>query len=129
MQSRLDYWIISEDLADFVVKCEIMTSVAPDHSAIYLGFFDRTENLIRNKGSYWKFNNSLCNDPVYVQQMKEEILKLKRDLQVEIQDKRMLWDFFKLKIRQFTQLFSKKLSKCRKEQREKLEKEVKDVAV
>ena len=40
MQSRLDYWIISEDLADFVAKCEIMTSVAPDHSAIYLGFFD-----------------------------------------------------------------------------------------
>ena len=127
MQSRLDYWIISEDLADFVVKCEIMTSVAPDHSAIYLSFFDRTENLIRNKGSYWKFNNSLCNDPVYVQQMKEEILKLKRDLQVEIQDKRVLWDFLKLKIRQFTQLFSKKLSKYRKEQREKLEKEVKEL--
>ena len=67
------------------------------------------------------------HDPVYVQQMKEEILKLKRDLQVEIQDKRVLWDFLKLKIRQFTQLFSKKLSKYRKEQREKLEKEVKEL--
>ena len=59
--------------------------------------------------------------------MKEEILKLKRDLQVEIQDKRVLWDLFLLKIRQFTQLFSKKLSKYRKEQREKLEKEVKEL--
>ena len=127
MQSRLDYWIISEDLADFVVKCEIMTSVAPDHSAIYLGFFDRPENFTRNRGSYWKFNNSLCEDPVYVQQMKEEIVKLKRELQLEIQDKRVLWDFLKLKIRQFTQHFSKKLSKYRKEQREKLEKEVKEL--
>ena len=127
MQSRLDYWIISEDLEDYVIKCEIMCSVAPDHSAIYLGFYDRIGVSTKNKGSYWKFNNSLCNDIVYIQQMKEEILKLKGDLQLEIQDKRLLWDFLKLKIRQFTQKYSKKLAKDRKEQREKLETEIKEI--
>ena len=110
-----------------MIDCEIIPSVAPDHSAIYLGFFDKSRVSAKTKGTYWKFNNSLCKNALYVQQMKEEILKLKEELQVEIQDKRVLWDFLKLKIRQFTQDFSKKFAKERKKQRQKLEVEVKEL--
>ena len=55
--SRLDYWLISNNLINDVSKCEILASPLIDHCAITLSFqFHRGEsNLI----PIWKFNNSL----------------------------------------------------------------------
>ena len=95
MQSRLDYWIISECLEEMVMKCDIIPSVAPDHHSIFLRLFDKTVNKTNGrKGSYWKFNNSLCENEDYVRELKKKICQLKNELQTKIKDKRLLWDFF-----------------------------------
>ena len=41
VQSRLDYWMISSKLKEITTKCEIIPSVAPDHSAINLFLFNK----------------------------------------------------------------------------------------
>ena len=129
MQSRLDYWFISENLEDLITKCQIIPSVSPDHSAIHIEMYDKNPDKVIQRSGYWKFNNSLCDDPVFVEQMKKEIIKLKGELQLEIQDKRVIWDFLKMKIRQFTQNYSKNLSKIRREKIERLEREIQDLEI
>ena len=125
MQSRIDYWLISEELERLVIRCDIVPSIAPDHSAIALFMYDKIENdKDTKKGSYWKFNNSLCGNIEYVNKMKEEIVKLKDELITEIVDRRVLWDYLKMKIRVFTQTFSKRLARERREKRQILENEV-----
>ena len=115
MRSRLDYWFISNKLKEIVLKCNIIPSIAPDHSAVLLQLYNRPVTVSNAKRSYWKFNNSLCSDLVYVQQMKEEIVNLKRKYQTEIEDKRVLWDFLKMKIANFTRKYSKEKAKERKQ--------------
>ena len=46
------------------------------------------------QGSYWKLNISLCQDYEYINCIKEEMIKLKEELRIEIENKRVLWDFF-----------------------------------
>ena len=70
-QSRLDHWLISEDLEGRVIKCDVILYLAPDHLAIFQILYDKTEkNIEKKKGSYCKSNNSLCANVEYVKQMK-----------------------------------------------------------
>ena len=123
MQSRLDYWVISDLLVEKVSNCEIIPSLSPDHSAIQLNINFAITNPIIKTG-YWKFNNSLCQDEEYVKRMKEEIIRLKLRLSEEIIDNRILWDYVKMEIRNFTRKYSKKKAKERKEKVDRLEKEI-----
>lgn len=53
--------------------------------------------------------------------MKEEIIRLKEELKLEIKDRKVLWDYMKMKKRRFSQAFSKRLARDRREKREFLE--------
>ena len=124
-QSRLDHWLISEDLEGRVIKCDVILYLAPDHLAIFQILYDKTEkNIEKKKGSYCKSNNSLCANVEYVKQMKEEIIRLKDELKLKIKDRRVLWDCMKMKIRNFSWASSKRLARDRREKREFLEKEI-----
>ena len=61
------------------MKCDIMPSIAPDHHSIFLHLYDKIVNKPeKRRGSYWKFNNSLCENEEYVIEMKSEIIKFKK---------------------------------------------------
>ena len=66
--SRLDYFLISEDLIDNVTDAEIIPGYRTDHSLITLDLclFKNT----KGKG-FWKFNNSLLHDKTYVNLVKQ----------------------------------------------------------
>ena len=66
--SRLDYFLISEDLLNNVVNADILPGYRTDHSFITLDV-----RLVKNeKGrGFWKFNNSLLHDTAYVNMVKE----------------------------------------------------------
>ena len=112
IQSRLDYWLISTNLTFQITNCNIKPSICTDHSLITLTF-----NLIhtqqRGKGT-WKFNNSLLRDPIYIKLIKETILNIIKN--VEIENKNTLWDYTKCEIRTKTIEFSKTKAKANKEQ-------------
>ena len=53
--------------------------------------------------------------------MKTAIIKLKEDYKTEIESKRVLWDFLKMKKKQFYQKYLKEKAKLRKEKFRNLE--------
>lgn len=70
IQRRLDYWFISDMLQEDVVRCEIITPIKTDHLAIILEI-DSLNDQQRGP-SFWKFNNSLLEDPLFVQSLREK---------------------------------------------------------
>ena len=62
-QARLDFFLVSTSISDIVKKCDINISYRSDHSTIELHLL--LNNFIRGKG-IWKFNNSLLENPNYL---------------------------------------------------------------
>jgi len=57
IQCPLDFFLISKDLGDLAISCEILNAFETDHSAIFLHF--KSDELKQDKGpDFWKFNNS-----------------------------------------------------------------------
>ena len=80
-QARLDYFLISENLLQFVKKSDIHPSYRSDHSMITLEL--NYTNFIHGK-SYWKHNKSLLSDIEYLNLINEKILEVKRQYALPI---------------------------------------------
>ena len=68
---RLDYWLISNNLSDFVGSTEIVSAVQTDHDAISLEF-GKLESELKGPG-IWKMNCSLLDDEECVNNVTEMI--------------------------------------------------------
>ena len=123
VHTRLDYWFISSNLEKLTHSCNILTSITPDHSGLKLQLRSLSDNYVFGK-SYWKFNNSLCEDKVFVEKMFEKIRGLKEEFSSHLSNKIMVWDFMKMKMREFIIKFSKEKAKTRRLQIQRLEKEI-----
>ena len=66
-QSRIDYFLVSEDLYSVMKSTKIIPGYRTDHSAIVFVF--SASNSKRGKG-YWKFNSQLLRDEEYIQLIK-----------------------------------------------------------
>ena len=76
---RLDYFIISNSIQEIVDKTEVLTSVSSDHSPVLITFNSSPENT---KGSaYWKFNSLLLKNPIFLEQLCNEIENMKISLE------------------------------------------------
>ena len=70
LKSRIDFFLVSKQFINDVIKTETRTSIAPDHiKAIFLSL-KIGNNLTRGPGT-WKFNNSLLKDENYLQLIKD----------------------------------------------------------
>ena len=124
VQSRLDYWFISNQLEQAVSTCEILPSITPDHAGIILGVkFVKTNHM--HGRSYWKYNNSLCLDKKFLEGMVNEINFIKRDWGNIFDKKLLFWDYLKMKMRAYAIKFSKAKAKEKTENIQRLENEVK----
>ena len=123
VQTRLDYIFVSSTLENDVKKCDILASVTPDHSGISLSLGDSNLNHAYGK-SYWKFNNSLCLDHEFVHETNRKIKELEETWGSQISNKIILWDFVKMKLRQYIMKYSSEKAKRRKEYIGKLEAEI-----
>ena len=111
IQRRLDYWLISDSLQDDVVKSDIVTAIKTDHSAVFLEI-DSLADHPRGT-SFWKFNNSLLDDPTFVQGLRENYPLWLKEISF-CDDLRVKWDWIKYKIRQERMTYSKLKAKERK---------------
>lgn len=73
-QSRLDYFLISSDITNYVETTNIKPGYRSDHSIVELTL--NLDNQPRGKG-LWKFNNSLLKDTEYIETIKECIQNTK----------------------------------------------------
>ena len=122
-QSRLDYFLISSDLAQFTKASSIDIAYKSDHSPVSISM--NFTNQQRGKGT-WKFNNTLLYDPEYVQIIKdcihETTLQYTRGDDSLTIDNQLFWETIKLMIRGKTISYAS----YKKKEREKQETELKE---
>ena len=73
-QARLDFFLISEPIVLDVNQADILSSYRSDHSPVSLSI--RLNEFQHGKGQ-WKFNNSLLEDVIYLDQIKFVIVDTK----------------------------------------------------
>ena len=119
VHSRLDMFIIPENLEYQITETDIKPSIYSDHSIISITI-RKEESTSRGKG-FWKFNTSLLTDSMYTDRVKRSI-KDTLDNNMALKDKTLLWDLIKCKIRGLSISYSSFKAK----ERNKLEKELKE---
>ena len=77
-QSRLDFFLVSENLLDYTKGADILCGYRSDHSLITLDlvFCKETNN---QRKTFWKFNSSLLRDFKYLELVKETIQEMKKN--------------------------------------------------
>ena len=91
-------------LQDDVAKVDIVTAIRTDYHAIILEI-DSLDDQERGP-SFWKFNNSLLDDVLFVQRLRENFPKWLDEINF-CDDLRIKWDWMKYKIREESISFSK----------------------
>ena len=74
-QARLDFFLTSENIIQFVKQCKIESSYRSDHSAVSLLL---SFTNIEHGKSYRKHNNSLLTDMAYLNTMDKKIIEIKQ---------------------------------------------------
>ena len=108
---RLDFWLISDSLQDYVENIKIVPCIKSDHSAVSL-HLKKLENSTEMRGrGYWKLNSSLLDDTEFIQSFRQDWNKWL--IQNTFTSSRMKWEFLKYKIRYICIKFSSKGKKER----------------
>ena len=118
----LDFFLISDSLQCDIKACKFLSPFQSDHSPILLRITSIQDGQQRGRG-YWKFNNSLTNDPVFVNFLKEEVNNVASCFDKE-QDPRVNWEYLKYKIFSFSKDHVNKKAEQRKEKQLYLENKV-----
>ncbi|KAK3091716.1 hypothetical protein FSP39_022111 [Pinctada imbricata] len=140
-RSRLDYFLVSEALMTLIDKVDILPGYRTDHSIITLEI--KLSEFIRGKG-FWKFNDSLLSDKLYVEKVKNIIRHSKYDyaalvynrvildeldekeIELTITDQQFL-DITLTKIREMTLRYSSERKKRKLMHKNNLENEIKNI--
>ena len=68
VSSRIDFYLVSKSITNWVVKANTKVSNAPDHEAVVLDLRILSE---KRDPDLWKFNNSLVEDNEFVELIKK----------------------------------------------------------
>ena len=106
-------FLVSDKMELDISGCGFYAPVQSDHSPIFIKISPLQETA---KGpGYWKFNSSLANDPTFVEKTKEIINEVATNITNQFEDYRIGWEFLKYKVRQFSQVYSKRKACERRE--------------
>lgn len=96
---------VGKKILKSLIFYDIVPSKNSDHSAIVLHLNSIAKQ--RHGPSFWKFNGSLVDDVNYVTLINESVPIWLNEFR-DTNDKRLLWDLIKCRIRQVTIKYSKK---------------------
>ena len=104
---------MSDSLQSFVVSADIITAVATDYSA--KTFKINSLPYTKSGPSYWRLNNSLLENVVYV----NEDIKVIEDLYNENiclgHNMQEMWDYIKFKVKEYFIMYLKNKARCNRE--------------
>ena len=104
---------------------DIKTSIKSHHSAITLSINGLDD--LQKGPNFSKFNSNLVNDSAYCELLTTEYANWLEEFK-EVQDKRVLWDLIKYKIKQQTIRYSKTKARERRAKLPNLEEGLKECA-
>lgn len=119
--SRIDYILCSSYLSQYIQASSMTCAPVPDHRAVTAHFYRETRP--RGRG-YWKLNISLLNDPEYVDGIQNIICQTLNEYSNAGVSKRNLWDFIKIRIKEFSIHFGIKKHRAQKSKIDCLESEI-----
>ena len=91
MASRIEFWLVSEDVCHYVKKtCIKPIALCPDHCAVTITIL--VDNTWRGPG-YWKLNNSLIDNLEYRQSIRAIINDTKNSVQ-HGESVTLAWDLY-----------------------------------
>lgn len=108
-KSRIDFWLVSNQLITYVKECSISAAPFTDHCSIDISF-KPISDISRNK-DYWKFNANLLFNEGFCNKIKELIQKITNDTTLSSHVNR--WEYLKFKIRELSIKYSKMLAKVK----------------
>ena len=103
--------MISDICQDEVEQVKIIPSIKSDHSATTLLFNGIEEQ--RHSPSHWKFNSNLTKDKEYINLITDSVPVWIEEFNY-VNDKRVLWDLIKCRIRQVSMRYSKEKARLRR---------------
>ena len=114
--SRLDFFLTSDSLNQFVNNCDIKLGFKMDHAIVELG---RDFTTSARGPGYWKLNTALLHDQEYVKKMNSLL-----DIQLEQQysSHKKLWELVKLAVKGSTLQYSSRKKKSNDKKLQVLEK-------
>lgn len=120
--SRLDYFLVSDNIINRVKQCKIDMGYDSDHSIVLLTI----NNNMQQKGSgYFKLNNSLILDSIYQDNIRKTINET-ADLNKNA-NPNTLWEVIKGNIRNETIRYASFIKKENKKNEENFAKEIKEI--
>lgn len=105
--ARLDYFFIPQYLLPDVKSIDILPEPLSDHCAILL---DMTISTQTRGPGFWRFNNLLLSDPIFIKGMKDH---LRDNLQIKLSNPNIEWEWLKHKARSYSISFG--IRKAREE--------------
>ena len=121
IQCRLDYWLVSKDLSNFVKDSTIIKYTLSDHSAIILNL--QSKEYIQRGPGFWKINNSLLADEKFVQELSNRIPDFKTKHNY-LDDKGLYWDMLKMEVRGFCVQYTKRKNRERRNTEKNLQDQI-----
>jgi len=118
--SRLDFFLISTDLAD-ISNSKIEHGFASDHSYVTLKILG--DNIVQGRG-YWKINNSYIKEPEYVEGIQEII---RYHYENSYDSVGGVWDIIKIKIKEFSMIYGAKKKKKERERKIEVSKNIETI--
>ena len=104
IQRKLNHFLVSNALQESINKTDILTAFSTDHSPIFF--------LLSRGKRFWKFNNSLCHKPDFINGLKNHLKVICNRLSAEqITDEKLCWEYINYEIRKISILFSKENAK------------------
>ena len=83
-RSRLDFFLVSEQLGLDIASADITPGSCSDHSLVDIAF---KTNIVKGNLPFWKFNNSLLRDAIFVNLVKQVILDVKKQYALPVYDR------------------------------------------
>ena len=108
-----------------VKNCKQLTAVQSDHSPIIIHISSISDEQPRGRG-YWKFNNLLTQDKVFVETLKQNINE-RVSVSDKQQDPRVNWEFLKHKSFRSSKQYANEQAEKRKAKRVSLEEKVQQI--
>ena len=120
--SRIDYFLLSQSMANSVIDAQILPGVMTDHSMLSITY--QLPGKTRGKG-YWKFNNKMLQDEQFKKQMQITLETASKALNhLNPHDK---WEAIKFEITQASREYSEQASYASKNHRYHLQKLLSDM--
>ena len=95
IQSRLDMFLISEQMQYQNITCNILPGILSDHSLVQLQF-SQTTDWVRARG-FWKFYVDLLKDQEYIAKVNDTFEEFKTT-ETTLNNKAPSWDYIKCKL-------------------------------